>query len=188
MLTQVYKSLCQMIVSFTQMSCYNVYVPLLLRMANDVEEDPGPTVYDVVDPSKTICADFSQSNTRRFRENAGKQCVAMSLTAIIHNQITNINAWDSTFLNVILSTGDSLYTCISNYINKTFLLLTDVPKIVSVSDQMYSLQYSVSFAGDLFMATTNLPYYSLENTLNNLFLDSELNYQHCMKWYLSTLH
>ena len=81
---------------------------------------------------------------------------------------------------VILSTGDSLYTCISNSINKTFLLLTDVPEIVSVSDQMYSLQYSVSFAGDLFMTTTNLPYFSLENAVNNLFLYSELNYQHCL--------
>ena len=45
------------------MSCYNVYVALLLRMANDVEENPGPTIY-VVDPSKTICADFSQGNTK----------------------------------------------------------------------------------------------------------------------------
>ena len=38
----------QAIVSCTQMSCYIVYVPLLLRMANDVEENPGPTVYDVL--------------------------------------------------------------------------------------------------------------------------------------------
>ena len=55
-----------------------------------------------------------------------------------------------------------------------------MPEIVSVSDQMYSLQYSVSFAGDLFMTTTNLPYFSLENAVNNLFLDSELNHQHCL--------
>ena len=55
---------------------------------------------------------------------------------------TNINVWDSSFLNVILCTGNSLYTCISNSINKTFLLLTDVPEIVWVSDQMYCLQYS----------------------------------------------
>ena len=54
-----------------------VYVALLLRMANDVEENPGPTLYDTVDSSKTICADFSQSNARKFRHNAGKQCVAM---------------------------------------------------------------------------------------------------------------
>ena len=55
-------------------------------MANDSKENPGPTIYVVVDPSKTICADFShQGNTNKFRQNAGKQCVAMSLTAIIYN-------------------------------------------------------------------------------------------------------
>ena len=42
------------------------------------EENPEPTVYDIVDPSKTICANFSQGNSRRFRQNAGKQCVTMS--------------------------------------------------------------------------------------------------------------
>ena len=170
----------EVIVLFTQMSCYNVYVPLLLRMANDVEVNPGPTVYDVVDPSKTICADFSQSNTRKFGQNAGKQCVAMSLTAIIHNQITNVNAWDSSFLNVVLFAGNSLYTCINKSTNKTFLLLTDVPEMLSVSDKIYYLQYSDSYAGDLFRTTNNLPYYSLENALNSLFLNSELNYQHCL--------
>ena len=78
-----------MAVSFNQMSCNNVHVPLLLRMANDVEENPGPTVYDVVDPTQTVCADFSQGDTRKFRQNAGKQCLAMSLTAIIHSHIFN---------------------------------------------------------------------------------------------------
>ena len=92
-----------MIMSFTQiLSHIIVYVPLLLRMANDIEENPGPTVYDVVDPSQTICADFSQGNTGKFRENAGKQCVAMCLTAVLHNQQKNIDQWDSSFLNVIL--------------------------------------------------------------------------------------
>ena len=73
-------------------------VPLLLRMVNDVivEENPGPTIYDVVDSSKTMCA-----LSKKFRQNDGKQCVAMSLTGIIYNKI-NINAWDSSFLNVIL--------------------------------------------------------------------------------------
>lgn len=40
---------------FTQLSCCIVYVPLLLRIANDVEENPGPTVYDVIDSAKTMC-------------------------------------------------------------------------------------------------------------------------------------
>ena len=49
-----------------------MYVPLLLRMVNDVDENPGPTIYDVVDQSKTICADFTQGSTKKFRQNAVK--------------------------------------------------------------------------------------------------------------------
>ena len=86
-----------------------------------------------------------------------------------NNTKSNIYAWDSSFLNVILCAGNSVYTCISNSINKTFLLLTDVLEIVSVSDQMHCLLYSHSFAGGSFMATNNLLYYSLGNALNNLF-------------------
>ena len=68
------------------MSCYNVYVPLLLRMANDVEENPRPKIY-VFDPSKTICADVSQGNTKKIIQNTCKQCVAMSLTEVIHHEM-----------------------------------------------------------------------------------------------------
>ena len=66
---------------FTQMMCYNVYIPLLIRQANDVEENPGPTIFDIIDPTFTVSADFSQGNEALFGVNAGKQCVAMSLTA-----------------------------------------------------------------------------------------------------------
>ena len=48
-----------------------------------VEENPWLTVYDFVDRSITIYADFSQCNIRKFRQNAGKRCVATSLAAII---------------------------------------------------------------------------------------------------------
>ena len=85
---------------------YIVYVALLLRMANDVEEKPGPTVYDIVEPSQTNCADFRQGNKRQFGQSARKQCVAMSLTAIIHTQVKDIITWDSIFLNTILSFGN----------------------------------------------------------------------------------
>ena len=60
----------------------------------------------------------------------------MSLTAIIYNEITNINAWDSSFLNVILCSGNSLYTCISNSINKTFLLLTVLQTIYTFDQKL----------------------------------------------------
>ena len=68
---------------FSQMIFYNAHIPLLIRQANDVEENPGPTIFEVIDPTKTVCADYSQGNEALFRENAGKQCVAMSPTAII---------------------------------------------------------------------------------------------------------
>ena len=169
-----------MIVSFTQMSCYIVYVALLLRMSNDVEENPGPTLYHVVDPRKTICADFSQGNTRKFRQNAGKQCLAMSLTAIVYVHITNVNEWDSALLNDILCAGNNLYSFVSNSINKNYLLLTDVPEMVSAFDNIYYLQYGDPFGGDLFLPITNLPYHSLENAPNHLFCETLLNYRHCM--------
>ena len=61
-----------------EMMWYNVYVPLLLRLSNDVEENPGPSIFEIVNPNNTVCADFSEGNLIKFGENAGKQCVAMS--------------------------------------------------------------------------------------------------------------
>ncbi|CAH3165363.1 unnamed protein product [Pocillopora meandrina] len=55
---------------FSQMIFYNAYIPLLIRQANDVEENPGPTIFDVIDPTRTICADYSQGNEALFCENA----------------------------------------------------------------------------------------------------------------------
>ncbi|KAK2554154.1 hypothetical protein P5673_024509 [Acropora cervicornis] len=60
--------------------------------ANDVEENPGPTIFDITDPMRTVSADYSQGNEALFGENAGKQCVAMSLTAIIYHQIEQIQS------------------------------------------------------------------------------------------------
>ena len=39
-----------------------VYIPLLIRQANDVEENPGPTIFDIIDPVRTVSADYSQGN------------------------------------------------------------------------------------------------------------------------------
>jgi len=88
-----YKMWNQAVFWFTQMMYYNVlvYISLLIRQANDVEENPGPTILDVIDPMRTVPADYSQGNEALFGENAGKQCVAMSVTAIIYHQIEHIS-------------------------------------------------------------------------------------------------
>ena len=59
--------------------------------------------------------------------------------------------------------GNSLYTWISNSVNEDLLLLTDVPAMVSVDGAIYNLQYSESYAGDVFMASNEEPYYRLHN-------------------------
>ena len=110
------------------MLIYSAYVPMLLRLSNDVEENPGPTVNEIIDPNKKKCTDFSQGDVR-FWHNAGKQCVAMSLTSIVYNEIKSVNIWDTSYMDTVLLNGNNLYSCISKSINKDFLLLTDVPKM-----------------------------------------------------------
>ena len=46
----------------TQIYLYRWYIPDLIRLANDIETNPGPAVVDNIDSSKTICAPHSSSN------------------------------------------------------------------------------------------------------------------------------
>ena len=141
-----------------------VYVPLLLRLSNDVEENPGPrTINDIVDPTYTVHADFNQGNELMFGMNAGKQCVAMSLYAIVHKEIKSVNIWDRMMLNSILLGGNSLYGIISQNTKKTYLLLTDAPEYVDIENRVFNLQYSEAFSWALHMSEVSLPYVTLEH-------------------------
>ena len=60
---------------FTQMCLYRLYIPLLIRLANDVEMNPG--LFYLVNSSKTVKADYHQGDISLFGRSAGKQCVAM---------------------------------------------------------------------------------------------------------------
>ena len=91
-----------------------------------------------------------------------------------------ISTWDSSFLNTILSVGNNLYTYIHNSINKDYLLLSDLPEMVSVDNKVYCLQYSESFSGDLFQIFDNEPFYALKTALNKIFSPTELNCEHCL--------
>ena len=84
------KEMCQW---YVQMICnHGVYVPLLLRLSSDVEANPGSrTINDIVDSVYTVHADFNQGNEVMFGMNACKQCVAMSLCAIVCKEIKSVN-------------------------------------------------------------------------------------------------
>ena len=56
------------------------------------------------------------------------------------------------------------------------LLLTDVPEIISFYEVIYSLQYSESYAGDVFMMSSDEPYHMLESAPNKIFVTLAINY------------
>ena len=103
---------------YAQIVCYHVFVPLLLRLSNDVEENPGPrNINEIVDCTFTVHADCHQGNASMFGSNAGKQCVAMSLCSIVYNEIKSDNIWDTLIMNKILDYGNNLYGIITRSIN-----------------------------------------------------------------------
>ena len=126
----------------TQIFLYRFYIsfPELIRLANDVETNPGPVVF-VFDASKTICAPYSPSCIL-FGENRGKQCVANSLISIVFQHHRLIRS--AADMAQILHIGDSLYSLLSKCTRQTFLLLCELPENVSVFNINFSLHYSRS--------------------------------------------
>ncbi len=160
------------------MVCYHVYVPLLLRLSNDVEENPGPVnINEIVDRTHTVHADFGQGNELLFGSNAGKQCVAMSLCSLVYNEIKSVNIWHTSIMNQILYYGNNLYS-VSQSLNQDFLLLTEVPELVDIENNTFHLQYGESFSGALFMTVNNDPYVTLEHVFNEIFFTT--NYKSCL--------
>ena len=48
--------------------------------------------------------------------------------------------------------------------------------MISFSNNIYTLQYSESYAGSVFMTVSNEPFLALEDALNKIFLSSQLDY------------
>ena len=79
------------------------------KLCTDIEKNPGPLVY--VDATKTIHAPYCQGNVTVFSENAGQQCFAMSLCALIYSKITKITSVDD--MTQIMVVGIQLYSSLS---------------------------------------------------------------------------
>ena len=110
------------------------------KLSGDIETNPGPFV---VDPSRTICAPYSQGNSLVFGSNAGKQCVAMSLIAILFHFIYSIRS--SSDLIEIMNVGNELHTRLSQSTGQDLLMLTELHELLCLRDTMYRLQYSDSY-------------------------------------------
>ena len=114
------------------------------KLSGDIETNPGPFV---VDASKTIHAPYSQGNSVVFGPNAGKQCVAMSLIAILFDFMSSIRS--SSDLKEIMTVGNELYTRLSQSAGQDLLMLTELPEVLCLRDTMYRLKYSDSYFGSV---------------------------------------
>ena len=85
-------------------------------LSRDIEKNPGPYPYTVIDPNKTIFAPYSQGNVGLFGQNAGRQCVAMSMCTLIYNHRSAIMC--SGDLVNIMDTGNELYSILSRLYNQ----------------------------------------------------------------------
>ena len=69
-------------------------------------------------------APYSQGNSLVFGSNAGKQCVAMSLIAILFDFMYSIRS--SSDLGEIMNVGNELYTRLSQLAGQDLLMLTEL--------------------------------------------------------------
>ena len=96
---------------------------------------------DFLQATRKICANYSQGNQVLFGEYAGKQCVTMSLPSVIYHHLEDINFWNFSTLNNILTIGNNLYMYFSircSVHTNVYLRLTDIPCIVAISNKLYT--------------------------------------------------
>ena len=115
-------------------------------LSNGIEKNPGPLIHGV-DPTKIIQAPYSQGDVHVFGQNAGRQCVAMSLCALIYHNTKGIS--NSGDLKQIMHTGNQLYSSLSQLARCSYLLLTELPAMLIVAEENFRLEYSASYSGNV---------------------------------------
>ena len=100
-----------------------------------------------MDSRKTIKAPYSQGDVIVFGQNAGQQCVPMSLCVLIYHNMKGIGNPDE--LKQIMHIGSKLYSSLSQLSRQSFLLLADLPSMLTVLGEDYQLEYSESYTGNV---------------------------------------
>ena len=98
-----------------------------------------------VDLGKTVAAPYSQGNELVFGQNAGQQCVAMSLYCSIHNTKQGISSAND--LIQIMNIGNQWYSSLSQLARQSYLMQRELPTILNELDTDHELEYSESYTG-----------------------------------------
>ena len=120
----------------------------------DIEKKPGL----VIDFRKTIKAPHSQDKVVLFGSNPVTQCVSMSLISLVYNYGDSIAF--SLDLIYSLDIGNERYSGTSRLPMQSYLMVTELPEMVSVFNSNYQLQYSSSYIKGLCCTRFQLLYAS----------------------------
>ena len=137
-----------------------------LNLCNDIETNPGPPIHSI-DPTQTIKAPYSQGDIMYFGENAGKQCVAMSLSAVIYNKIKGIHSCND--LVQIMEMGNQLYSTLSQCTGQVYLMQTELPSVIAMFEKNYQLNYSESYTGNLHHCDSIIEGYQYSMSIDRAF-------------------
>jgi hypothetical protein len=105
-------------------------------------KNPGRQFF--VDPNKTIAAPYRQGNELLFGQNAGQQCIAMSLCSLIYNNTKGISTAND--LIQIMNIGNMLCSSLSQLTRQAFLMQSELPTLLNTFDIDYRLEYSETCA------------------------------------------
>jgi hypothetical protein len=143
------------------------------NLCNDIEKNPGPTF---IDPKKTLCAPYSQDFIDVFGVNAGKQCVGMSLCALLYKYRKGTIKYSADLI-MIMDMGNELYSMLSRITGQMYLLLTELPETLTIEEVNYGLHFSESYSGQLHNLAFNedIPHvmplqYAFENLLQEGYI------------------
>ena len=139
-------------------------------LSNDGEINPGPSF---VNYSNTVRGTFDQGNEWLFGNNAGNQCVANSLIAVVFHAGINCFSWDRGIMDriLILHIGNSFYGYLKKWTGKDRLLLSELPSELSIDNECYILTYGESMAGEVNMLNGRDCYFSLFEALSCVRLE-----------------
>ena len=83
-----------------------------------------------IDPTLTVKAPYSQGDITVCGANAGQQCVAMSLCALIYNNIKGINSCND--LVQVMEMRNELYSTLSQCTGQVYLMQIELPAMIAV--------------------------------------------------------
>ena len=113
---------------------------------------------------------FHQGDEELFGINAGNQCAANSIIALIFNTRTSGSCfevgWDSGKMDSILQIGNSLYCYLHALTSKHHLLVSELPSTLLLNGETYRLFYGESISGDVNMRESEDCFFSLFEALS----------------------